>query len=118
MLNGLLELILKFFFWIASIISSIVFAPLIGLLSVVFPNFNEYLDTILTFWNRLLLGIAWGKEVFLNVTGFSRSLFIILVTYWYARFALMVTKRAIKFIANMYLFIRGSKTDGLVNDKG
>lgn len=113
MLDGLLNLILSIFFWLASLVTSIFTAPILGITKVIWPNLDSYLSTTVTFWNRLLTGVGFAKEVFLNVTGFPRALLNLIITYFFARFSLTATKRAFKFIANVYYFIRGQRSGDL-----
>ena len=113
MLDGLLDFILTIFFWIASLISSLIFVPVMAVFQAIFPNFDSYLDITITFWNRILDGVVFAKEVFLNVTGFPRSFLNIIITYWFAKLSIMATKRAFKFLVNMYMLIRGNGLEGL-----
>lgn len=109
MLNGLVEIVLNVFFAIAGLISSIIISPILLLLEPLFPNLDSYLDIAMSFFGRFCNGVAFAKEVFLNITGYPRALFVILVTYIFARLAFMVSKRVFLFIYNMYSVVRGTK---------
>lgn len=101
MLNNILSFIVKGFFWLLNIISQVIIAPLMFLIRFLFPDLANYLvATENFFYDYVLNGVAFVKEVILNVTGFPRPLFNLLITIWLGYIAYNIAKRPIKFILN------------------
>lgn len=109
MLNKILQLILKFVFWLAGIISSVILFPIYSLLSSLMEDFPDYTSNFYFFLdNRILPIIPFCREVFYNITGLPRDLFNALVTLFLARLGLHFIILAFKFLIKIYYLIRGS----------
>lgn len=109
MINKILKLILKFIFWLAGAISSVVLYPIYQLLSSLLENFPDYISSFTYFLNTQLLPIIpFVREVFLNVTNLPRPFFYALVTLFLGRLALHYVILAFKFLIKIYYIIRGS----------
>lgn len=111
MLNSILEFIIKLILYIASFIINIILTPIFAFIdsSGLVPDLTEYLDSFAYFVdNYLIRGLAFAREVFLNVTGFPRSLLHALVLLYLGKLAFHIFVRTYKFISNIYHYIRGS----------
>lgn len=101
MLAGLSNLIIKFIFSIIKLFSSVITAPFMLILNLLLPNFSNFVGYANQFINQYLLhGIAFFREIILNVTGFPRDLLQSLIAYVLARVSFDIAKRPIKFVIN------------------
>lgn len=111
MINKILKLILKFIFWLAGLISSVLFYPIYELLTSLLHDFPDYIDSFNLFLNtQILTIIPFIREVFLNVTNLPRPLFYGLVTLFLGRLATHYLLIAFKFIIKIYYIIRGASS--------
>lgn len=109
MINSILEAILWVFTQLCQFLSNIILFPIYSALSLILPDLSSYTSIVGQFFNQYILnGLGFAKEVFLNVTGFPRELFNIMVIFFAAKVSYMATKRAIKFIINLYSTIKGN----------
>lgn len=104
--TGFIDLIIKFLGTILSLIIS----PLLSTFNTIVPNLNSYLVIFGNFYIKLLKGVAFAKEVFLNTTGFPRELFYLVIIFFFGKMVGMVALRSRRFIFNLYYLIRGSKS--------
>lgn len=103
--QAVLNFIVDIFFFIARIINVAIFSPILAIFSTIFPNIN-LVENISAFLERIIVGIGFAKETFLNLTGFPRPLFTAFVTFFFARFFLTSTIRTYLFILRMYRLIK------------
>lgn len=100
--HNLLKFILDILFYIASIVLNIIAIPFMTALSPLIPNLSTYLGTFNTFCDTYLFrGLAFCREVFLNVTGYPRALFYVLITFFLAKLSLHLFIVAFKFLRNI-----------------
>lgn len=112
MFNTIVNFFIKVITWLAGIIISIISFPIYLLLNPAIPNLSSYLDTFSTFLtDKVFRGLAFAREVFFNVTGFPRSLFYALVTFYLFKLGFRLTMLVFYFLFNLYHIIRGSKTE-------
>lgn len=109
MLNSIFSAILKVILYIAGFISSVIVSPIFALVELIFPDFTPFMADFNTYVSDYVLrGIAFAREVFLNVTGFPRPLFHLIVTLYLAKLTFHLASIPIKFIINIYRALRGS----------
>lgn len=112
MINSLIEGILQLFITISTWIVGIILLPIYSLVSIFFPNFNEYLYYFNLFLNDYAFkGIAFAREVFFNVTGYPRPLLNLIVTFFVARVVFRLTLQVFRFLINMYRILRGNSPE-------
>lgn len=109
MLNNILSAILKFFFWVIGLLAEIITAPVFNLVKALFPPLSDYHTAFATYTiNYVLKGLAFAREIFLNVTGFPRPLFHLLINLYLARLTFHLLSIPVKFIINTIRMVRGS----------
>lgn len=119
MINAILEGILWVFTQLCQFLSNIILFPVYTALSLIFPDLSGYINDVGLFINQYLLhGLGFAKEVFLNVTGFPRAFFNIIVIFFAGKVSYMATKRSIKFIVNIYKTIKGQIPDADISAHG
>lgn len=103
MIEALFSSLMGFFFWLISLIGSIVIYPIQLILVSVFPALGDYISGILTFLNNQFFPyLSFAKELFLDLTCLPRPLFSILVTFIIARWTIAPAIRSIKLILNIW----------------
>lgn len=108
MINALVSAFLKLVLYIFGLIASLITAPVFALLSAVFPDFSSFLSDFNYFISYYVVkGIAFAREVFLNVSGYPRALLQLLITLYMARLTFHLLSIPIKFIINTYKFYKG-----------
>lgn len=109
MLNSILSAILKFLFWFIGFIAEIITSPIFNLVKSLFPPLAEYHTAFATYTiNYVLKGLAFAREIFLNVTGFPRPFFHLLINLFLARLTFHLLSIPVKFIINTIQMVRGS----------
>lgn len=105
----ILQMILKF----ASLLMSIFTYPIIALASLVIPDLSTYVSTFNSFVTlHLVPAIAWAREIFINVTGYPRSLLHTLAIIYLAKLTFHVSIIPIKFIYNVIRMFMGAPGEG------
>lgn len=116
MINALFDSIIDLIFFMFRWISNILLLPLTGILNIIkllFPSFQEFENTAYYFVDEYLFkAIAFGKEVFFNLTGFPILLIQISVTIATELLIIIATLKIITFVLNIYRILTGGKTDG------
>ena len=109
MINNLLTSLLKFIFYVFNLIVTSITLPIFYLVSSLFPDLSSYINSFNYFCtNYLFKGLAFAREVFLNVTGFPRPLFHLLVNLFLLRVSFHLLRIPIQFIINTYRNFKGS----------
>lgn len=85
---------------------SIFTAPILALVSLVFPNLDSYISTFNVFLNTYILpGVAFAREVFLNVTGYPRALLSTLAFILLAKLTFHISIIPLRFLYNVIRFL-------------
>ena len=111
MFEGLLNFLIDAFFWIVGLIGSIVIYPIQLIIVAIFPDIGTYLNQILNFIGEQVAPmITFVKETILGVTCLPNEVYLLFITFIFARFAIAPTIRTIKFVVNMWKFKSGGAT--------
>ena len=90
MLESILETLIKLILYIASFVMNLIITPILFLAgqSGIFPDLTNYLSDFSYFIDHYLVrGLAFSREVFLNVTGYPRELFHAVVLVFVGKLA-------------------------------
>lgn len=110
--NNLTYWIFRLVLWIMRFISNLIIAPFYFTLqnSGLFPNLSDYTSYITTFLNDYVLqGLAFVKEVFLNITGYPRPLFHILVNTILIGYIALGLSKVFIFFLNLWKGFRNGE---------
>lgn len=88
---------------------AVIVDPCLNFVHQFVPDLNSYLVTFGNFYIRVLKGVAFAKEVFLNCTGFPRPLFYIIIVFFFVKLTAMAGIRLRRFVFNIYYLIRGAR---------
>lgn len=112
MAQTLLNFVLDLFFWLVGLIGSIVIYPIQLLLVTLFPNIGNFLNDTLSFFNNYVADmISFVKELVLEISCLPRELYLLLIIFIFARFAIAPAIRSIKLIVNIWKFKSGGDTN-------
>lgn len=100
--QALLSFFLNIIFTLSKYVIDFVAIPFMLAVTPLFPNLGSYLDNFNQFCNDYIFkGLIFAREVFLNVTGYPRSLFYALITFFLGKLTLHLFIIAFKFIRNI-----------------
>jgi hypothetical protein len=101
MINVLFKAIFNLFFQLARAFVFVFTIPLYGFLEPLFPNLDNYMLAFNDFLEDYVFhGLAFAREVFINVTCMPRELFTLLVTLTFSFITLAFSLQPALFIAN------------------
>ena len=108
MLNSILKSIIQVIFKVCAWVLDKITRPLWLLVQVFVPDVSTYLTAATSFFNtKVLLGVAFAREVFFNCTGFPRPLFSVFVTILLGRIGLHVFLLMVRFLFHILKFLHG-----------
>jgi len=108
MINSLLTTIFKLIFGIIRLFTNIITLPFTLIFNAIFPDMSNFLSTANNFFNDYLLkGVAVGREILLNLTGFPQELITISVNVALGIFSIMGTLKLVSFIFNVWRTFKG-----------
>lgn len=109
LLNGIIQLILN----VLGFISGLILKPITALIIAIFPDLDNYIDTVITFLNDYAFkGLAFARECFFNITGASREIFALFINLFFLRIAIKYSLQAFYFIKNMWALYKGNQGGG------
>lgn len=112
MAQSLLNFVLDLFFWLVGLIGSIVIYPIQLILVSIFPEIGNFLTDVLSFFSDYVANmISFIKELFLEISCLPRELYLVLIIFIFARFAIAPAIRSIKLIVNIWKFKSGGDTN-------
>lgn len=107
MINEIVRALFKVVIFVLKWFFNILLLPLKPLLNL-FPQFEEYLTIAMNFINDYLFRpLQFGREVFINLTGFPQELITISVTLAIALLGFITTLKAIAFFKNLWRTFKG-----------
>lgn len=109
MVQQFLQVIIEFILFLSSLIVRIVTLPIYGLISVLIPDFSNFETMFNQYTYKILNGLAFAREVFLNVTGFPRPLLQLLITLFIGKLTFHIASIPIRFIINTYKTLKGGR---------
>lgn len=102
MLSSIVSFLLSLISRLVAIFYDIFFAPVYALMVLVFPDMTIYENLAVSFLvNRIAPGICFAREVFLNVTGYPRSLLYTLVLIYTAKISYHLAILPVKFFVHL-----------------
>lgn len=118
MFNTIIQFLLNLLIKFSALLMSIFTAPILALVSVIFPNLDIYISTFNVYLNNYVLpGVAFAREVFLNVTGYPRSLLSTLAFIFLAKLTFKISIIPLRFLYNILrLLISSLPQDNLSTD--
>lgn len=109
MLNGLLRLLFKVVFGVLRFFTNLVTLPFTLIFNAIFPDMSNFLSNANTFFRDYLIkGVAVGRELFLNITGFPQELITISVNVAIGFFGVISVLRITAFVFNVWGSFRGN----------
>lgn len=112
MAQTLLNFVLDLFFWLVGLIGSIVIYPIQLLLVTLFPDIGNFLNDTLSFFSNYVGNmVSFVKELILEISCLPRELYLLLIIFIFARFAVTPAIRSIKLIVNIWKFKSGGDTN-------
>lgn len=108
MFDSLLTFYIKISLKLIYTLIDFIINPIISFIVRIVPDFTFILSSVNSFFARIITGITFAKEVFLNCTGYPRTLFYLVVSFFFVRLFAMTFIRAFKFLFNVYYVLRGS----------
>lgn len=109
MITSLMKALINLIMAIFATIANIILLPIETLAMTVFPDLQDYMQTVETFFfDTCFKYIGFVKEVIINITGLDRSLFYTIITLLFARITFKYSTMAIKFIINIWRTYKGS----------
>lgn len=111
MINELVRIVFKVIFFILRWGFNILLLPLKPIL-LLFPKFTEFLEVALNFLdNYVIKAIAFGRAVFVNLTGFPQELITISASFALGILAVISTLKIITFVINMWRTFKGGSSN-------
>lgn len=99
----MIQALVNLIFYIIQLIANIVLAPIMNLLTTMFPDISTYTGYVSNFLtNYLFKYLAFAKSMFMNITGFPQFLFNALVGYIIIKISINVAMQSYKLIMNMW----------------
>lgn len=117
MIENFFQAFINLIFRVLGTVSGFTIDPVMRWFQTYVPGMTPFLTVTTTFLSRVLNGVAFAKEVILNVTGLDRGLFTTLIGLFFAKIAYNSLARLCRFVFNMYFYIRGAHgvSKGLAN---
>lgn len=107
MLNAFCSVLFKVVFFLLRWFFNIFLLPILPIINL-FPQFSDFLQTALNFIDQYLFrSIAFGREVFFNMTGFPRGLINMSVNFSLVLISIIGTLRLIAFVKNIWRTFKG-----------
>lgn len=114
MLTAIFNFIISVFFWLCSIVGSIVVFPIQLIIVGLIPGMRSFIVTTLNFFNQQLFPVlSFCKELFLDLSSMPRPVFALLTTFLLTKWAIAPAVRSIIFVINTYRLLRGGMTISL-----
>ena len=108
MINKILMTIIKVIVDILAFILNIIFLPLTAILDSLFPNLTSFANTFNSFLNTYLFkGLAFAREVIINIFGFNRDLLGILFAIPLTYFGFYLANTSIRLLVSIYRIWKG-----------
>ena len=109
MFNTFLRVIFKIVFGVLRFFTNLITIPFTLIFNAIFPDMSNFLASANTFFNDYLIkGVAVGRELFLNITGFPQELITISVDVALAFLGVIASLRIVAFIFNVWGSFRGN----------
>ena len=111
MIEALFQLIFNIFFWLVSLIGSLIIYPVQAILVTIFPALGSALTYITTlFIEHIFPMLSFVKEFIIEITCIPRSIFYAFLTFIFARWAIAPAIRGIKLLINIWKIKSGGAT--------
>lgn len=111
MFEGLLNFLIDAFFWIVGLIGSIIIYPIQLIIVTIFPEIGAFLNSVLNFMGQQIAPlISFFKDVVIGITCLPNEVYLIFISFIFARYAVAPAIRTIKLIVNMWKFKSGGNT--------
>lgn len=99
LIQGFLNALFNIMVWFVDLLTT----PFIKVLTNLFPDVAIYLNDFNSFLNDYVFrGLAFSREIFLNMTGFPRPLFTLLIGFIFGMFFLWIDLSGFLFIRNIF----------------
>lgn len=109
MINEIVRTLFKVVIFILKWFFNIILLPLKPIINL-FPHFENFLTVAMNFINDyVFFPLKFGREVFLNLTGFPQELITFSVTLAMGLFGFISVLKAITFFKNMWRTFRGGE---------
>lgn len=106
-LTKLFEGIFWLFYNLVSLATNILLFPIILLIKPIIPDISTYIGQAGEFFNdKVFLHVKFVRELFFNITGASRALFSLLISFWLGLLTLSISIRTYKLIRNIWSLIK------------
>lgn len=108
MINNILNGIVSFILSVLGFIVGIILLPITTIITSAFPDLSEFISDINFFLNTYAFkGLAFGREIFFNISGASREIFGLLINFLFIRITIKLSIQAYKFMRNVWNFFHG-----------
>lgn len=109
LLNAVANFLIKLIIWISGLLISVVTLPIYLILRPFLPELPTQLEIFSTYLSQhVFRGLAFAREVFFNTTGYPRTLFYALITFYLFKLGVRLSLLVFQFIIKLYYIIRGS----------
>lgn len=106
-ITKLFEAIFSLFYNLVGLVTNILLFPIILLIKPIIPDISTYLSQAGDFFqDKVFLYVKFVRELFFNITGASRALFSVLISFWLGLLTLGISIRAYKLIKNIWSLLK------------
>lgn len=109
MTKALLNGFIRLFFYVVSLLGSIIFVPLQTILTTLIPEIEDYFTLVENFFNETLTPfLIWIRVSICNVMCLDDTIWMLYATWLLALILAAPAVRVLKLIYNLYKTIKGT----------